>query len=132
MRISKNLTAFAASLLLAGAVFAANATEGKLRLYESVSVQGKQLAPGNYKVEWSGKGPDVRITIRNGKETLASVPAKVVPTTAKNSEDGYSAAKQPDGSNDLQTIFFHGTAFELQVSQQAVNGSSQPSTSGSN
>lgn len=132
MKMSKTLTAFAAALLMAAAVFGANATQGKLRLYEAVNVQGKQLPAGNYKVEWSGKGPDVQVTIVNGKETVATLPAKVVPTTNKNAEDGYSAAKQSDGSNDLQTIFFHGTSFELQVSQQAVNGAAQTSTSGNN
>jgi len=132
MKISRSLTAFAASLVLAGAVFAANAAQGKLRLYDSVSVQGKQLAPGNYKVEWSGNGPDVQVTIFSGKDTIATLPAKVVPTTAKNSENGYSAIKQADGSNDLQTIFFQGKTFELQVSQQAANGSSQPTATGSN
>ena len=132
MKIAKNLTALAAALLLAAAAFAANATQGKLRLYEAVSVQGKQLPAGSYKVEWSGKGPDVQVSIVNGKETVATLPAKVVPTTNKNAEDGYSAAKQPDGSNDLQTIFFHGTAFELRVSQQAANGAPQAGTAGSN
>jgi hypothetical protein len=132
MKMSRNLIVFAASLLFAGAALAANATQGKLHLYEAVSIQGKQLQPGNYKVEWNGKGPDVQLTILNGKETVATLPAKVVPTNNKNAEDGYSAAKQPDGSTDLQTIFFHGTAFEIQVSQQAVNSATQSGTTGNN
>lgn len=132
MKMSRNLTAFAASLLFAAAALAANATQGKLHLFEAVSIQGKQLQPGSYKVEWNGKGPDVQLTILNGKETVATLPAKVVPTNNKNAEDGYSAAKQPDGSNDLQTIFFHGTAFEIQVSQQAVNSTTQSGTAGNN
>lgn len=132
MKMSRNLTAFAASLLFAAAALAANATQGKLHLYEAVSIQGKQLQPGSYKVEWNGKGPDVQLTILNGKETVATLPAKVVPTNNKNAEDGYSAAKQPDGSNDLKTIFFHGTAFEIQVGQQAVNSTTQSGTTGNN
>ena len=132
MRISRNLTAFAAALLLAAAAFAASSTEGKLRLYESVNVQGKQVPAGTYKVEWNGSGPEVQVTIRNGKDAVATVPAKLVTTKTKNDSDGYSAAKQSDGSNDLQTIFFHGTTFELQVSQQAVSGAPQSGASGSN
>jgi hypothetical protein len=132
MKLSRSLTAFAAALFLAGAAFAGNASEGKLRLYESVSVQGKQLTPGTYKVEWTGKGSDVQVTILNGKGTIATLPAKVVATNTKNSNDGYSAAKQPDGSNDLRTIFFHGQAFELQVGQEAVNGAPQSGAAGSN
>ena len=132
MRISKNVTAFAAALFLTAAAFAASATEGKLHLYESVNVQGKQVPAGSYKVEWNGNGPDVQVTIRNGKDAIATVPAKLVTTNNKNESDGYSAAKQADGSNDLQSIFFHGTKFELQVSQQAVNSATQTGTSGNN
>ena len=133
MKISRNIVAFAAAaLFLAGGAFAANATNGKLRLYEPVSIQGKQLPVGNYKVEWSGSGPDVQVTILNGKDTVATVPAKVVPTTVKNSTDGYSSAKQPDGSNDLTSIFFRGTSFELKVAPESASSAPQPATSGSN
>lgn len=130
--MSRNLLAFAgASLLLGAAAFAGNITKRDLHLYESVSVQGKQLTPGDYKVEWSGTGPDVQVTILNGRDTVASVPAKVVPTDTKNNSDGYASAKQADGSSDLTSIFFHGERFELQVSQQAA-ATAQPGTSGSN
>lgn len=132
MKLSRSLTAVAAALFFAAGAFAANSTEGKLRLYDSVSVQGKRLTPGTYKVEWTGNGPDVQVTILNGKNTVATVPAKVVPSSAKNNNDGYSAAKQPDGSNDLRTIFFHGTAFELRLGQDAVNAAPQSGASGSN
>ena len=132
MKTSRSLTAFAAAIFLAAAAFAANATEGKLRLYESVSVQGKQLTPGTYKVEWNGKGPDVQVTILNGKDAVATLPAKVVATNTKNSNDGYSSAKEPDGSNDLRTIFFHGQAFELQLGQSAANAAPQSTATGSN
>ena len=132
MRMSRTLLSFVAVAMLAvtGAM-AASGTSGKLRLYETVTVQGKQLPPGNYKVEWSGSGSDVQVSILNGKETVATVPAKVAPT-AKNSTDGYSATKQADGSSDLTTIFFHGTSFELRVEPQSANNAQQPAPTGSN
>lgn len=133
MRISRRFIGFAgAMLLVAIGAFAANATKGTLHLYETVSVQGKQLPPGNYKVEWNGTGANVQVSILNGKDTVATVPAKVVSTNTKNNTDGYSAAKQSDGSNDLTTIFFHGTNFELQVGQESGAAAPQPATSGSN
>ena len=61
MRISRSFIGFAgAMLLVASGAFAPNATKGTLRLYETVSVQGKQLPPGNYKVEWNGTGANSR------------------------------------------------------------------------
>jgi hypothetical protein len=132
MKILRNSIAVAAGLLFAASVFAANATQGKLHLYEPVSVQGKQLAAGNYKVEWNGNGPEVQVAILNGKDTVATVPAKVAPTTTKNTEDGYSVTKEPDGSNGLATIFFHGKTFRLELNQQSASDAGQPGASGNN
>ena len=72
------------------------------------------------------------MSILNGKDTVATVPARVVPTNTKNNTDGYSAAKHSDGSNDLTTVFFHGTNFALQVGQQSGAAAPQLATSGSN
>lgn len=132
MKISRNVVALAAGVLLAGSAFAGNATRGSLHLYDTVTVEGKQLAPGNYKVEWTGSGPDVQVSILNGNNTVATLPAKVVSTTTKNESDGYSASKQTDGSNDLTSIFFHGQKFELQVAQQSAGATAQPAANGSN
>ena len=132
MKISRTCIPFAAAFLLAATTFAANATQGKLHLYEAVTVQGKQLPAGNYKVEWSGTGSAVQVAILNGKDTVATVSGKVAPTTNKNAEDGYSITKQPNGANDLSTIFFHGRAFQLELAQQASNGATQSGSSGSN
>src|ERR1700730_12041806 len=85
MRVSRNLFGLTvASLLLGISAFAAPATKGTLKLFDSVSVQGKQLAPGQYTVEWNGEGPNVELSITNGKGAVASVPARVVPVGAKN------------------------------------------------
>src|SRR3979490_769222 len=76
MRVSRNLFSVAlASLLLGASAFAAPATKGTLKLFEPVTVQGKQLAPGQYTVEWNGEGPNVQLTIASGKNEVANVPA---------------------------------------------------------
>ena len=133
MRVSRNLFGLTvASLLLGVSAFAAPATRGTLKLFDSVSVQGKQLAPGQYTVEWNGEGPNVELSITNGKEAVASIPARVVPIGAKNTASGYSSAKQQDGSTTLTNVFFQGKAYELQIGQQSATAAPQPGTSGSN
>jgi hypothetical protein len=133
MKVSRNLFSLAlASLLLGASAFAAPATRGTLKLFDSVSVQGKQLAPGQYTVEWNGEGPNVELSITNGKEAVASIPARVVPVGAKNTASGYSSAKQQDGSTTLTNVFFQGKAYELQIGQQSATAAPQPGTSGSN
>jgi len=132
MKLSRNLFSVAlASLLLGASVFAAPTTKGTLKLFEPVTVQGKQLAPGQYTVEWNGEGPNVQLSIASGKNAVATVPARVVPG-AKNATSGYSSTKQQDGSSSLTNVFFQGKAFELQIADQSATQGAQPSASGSN
>jgi hypothetical protein len=133
MKASRNLfTVALASLLLGASAFAAPATKGTLKLFEPVSVQGKQLAPGQYTVEVNGEGPNVELNIANGKQALASVPARLVPVSQKNRTSGYSSAKQQDGSSALTSVFFQGKSYELQIGEQSATAPQQPATSGSN
>jgi hypothetical protein len=128
MKGSRNLVTLAgASLLLAASAFAAGTGKGTLHLFESVDVQGKQLPPGDYKVEWNGEGPNVEVNITEGKKTVASVPAQLVTVAEKNTTDGYASKKSDDGKKALTEIFLHGRDFELRLGDQA---SAEPSHSG--
>jgi len=86
------------SLLLSVSAFAANTIKKSLHLYENVSVEGKQLTPGDYKVEWSGSGPDVKVDILKGRETVATVPARIISRGAANEQDGYELNTGKNGS----------------------------------
>lgn len=131
MKLSRNLFSLSlASLLLAAGAFAAPASKGTLKLFEPVTVQGKQLAPGKYTVEWNGEGPNVQLNIADGKNVTA-VPARIVPVSAKNRTSGYSSEKQQDGRSELTNVFFEGRAYQLQIGESAAQGG-QPAASGSN
>src|SRR5258708_8268093 len=127
MKGSRNLVTLAgASLLLAASAFAAGASKGTLHLYESVDVQGKQLPPGEYKVEWNGEGPQVDLNITSGKKTVASVPAQVETVSAKKRTDGYAATKYADGKNALTDILFLRKPSEIRFGAQDSAEASQP------
>src|ERR1700757_3961661 len=108
------LTFLAGALLFAAGAFAGEANKATLRLQEKVSVEGKQLAPGNYKLEWDGAGPDVQVNILRGKENVATVPAHLVEQPARNAQDAYSTNAEPDGSKALTGIYVGGKTFALQ------------------
>ena len=114
-----------ASVLLAVSAMAGTENKGTLRLFDNVNVQGKQLSPGTYKIEWNGAGPEVQVNIVDGKNTIATVPARVVPVTAKNKEDGYTADNE-NGTRTLKELFFHGKAYQLQIEAGSGAGTSQP------
>jgi hypothetical protein len=127
MKVTKLFTLLAgSSLLFSASVFAAN---GKKTLHfdTAVTVEGKSLAPGDYKFEWSGTGPDVKVNILKGKETVASVSARVVSLPVSNKQDGYSAAAAKDGSHSLTTLFFSGDKYDLQIGDATSATASQAS-----
>ena len=133
MKLSRNLfNVTLGSLLLATSAFAAPASEGTLKLFEPVTVQGKQLAPGKYTVEWNGDGPNVQLNIADGKNAVTAVPARIVPVSPKNQTSGYSSEKQQDGRSELTNIFFEGKAYQLQIGCEAASQGGQPAANGSN
>jgi hypothetical protein len=79
MKVSRLSTLLlGSSLLLSVSAFAGTTMKKSLHLYENVTVEGKQLSAGDYKCEWSGSGPDVKVNILKGKEIVASVSARIV------------------------------------------------------
>ncbi len=51
------------SLLLAASAIAGNTNKGTLQLTDTVTVGGKQLPAGKYRVEWAGSGATVEVSI---------------------------------------------------------------------
>ncbi len=121
------------SLLFAVSAFAGNTIKKSLHFSESVSVEGTKLAPGDYKVEWSGSGPDVKLNILKGKETVASVPARIVPESTSNNQDGYALTPGADGRQSLTVVFFTGEKYDLKIGQASNGNNTQGANpSGSN
>jgi hypothetical protein len=120
------------SLLLSASAFAGTSNKKTLHLYESVTIDGKQLAPGDYKFSWTGTGPDVTVDILKGKETVASVPAHIVSVPAPNKQDGYSSEAAKDGSHSLTTLFFSGDKFDLELGDASAKATPAAATTGSN
>src|SRR6266851_8149829 len=96
------------SLLLAAGAIAGNSNKGTLNVTETVTVGGKQLPAGKYQVEWAGSGSDVEVSISNGKDTIARVPAQVLPLKKAEAGSGYSTNTDQAGNKALTGIFFGG------------------------
>jgi hypothetical protein len=115
--ITKGLL-FGASLLLATSAFAGE--KATLKVYESVKVNGTTLAPGKYELAWEGTGSTVQVSIRQGANTLATVPAAVETAKAAPAGTGYSTKTEGDGTKSVSSIFFAGKKVSLNLDQQAV------------
>lgn len=122
MKVSKlAITLFGAALLFSVSAFAAESNKGTLRLGDKVTVDGTPLSPGNYKVEWDGTGPMVNVTLRQGKETVATFPAHLTQQPTENFNDAYGSASEPDGSKVLTTIYIGGKHYVLEVEQKEAH-----------
>ena len=103
------------SLLLAGGAVAGNTNRGSLQLDETITVGGQQLPAGKYEVEWAGTGSDVELSISKGRNTVAKLPAQLLPLQKAVPGNGYSTNADQSGNKVLTEIFFGGKKYELSI-----------------
>jgi hypothetical protein len=134
MKVTKLFTLLVgSSLLLSASTFAGNGNKKSLHLYESVTLDGKQLPAGDYRFEWTGTGPEVQLNVLKGKETVATVSAHIVPVSTPFRQDGYTASVGKDGTASVSQFFFSGDKFDLEIGE-ASSAKTAPAatTTGSN
>jgi len=110
-----------ASLLLASAAFAGE--KATVKVYEDVKVNGKTLPAGKYDVSWEGTGSNVQVSIRQGKETVTTLPAQVEASKSAPVSTGYATKKEGDGSTSITSVFFAVKKYVLNLDQQAAAAS---------
>jgi len=134
MKASRVLTLLlGSSLLLSASAFAGAINKKSLHLYQDVTIEGKQVPAGDYKVEWNGTGPDVRVNILRGKDSVASFSARVVSENIAHRDSGYTATAEKDGSQAVTQVFFSGEKFDLDLGQAAnASATSGSTTAGTN
>jgi siroheme synthase len=103
------------ALLLASSAFAG--TKSSLQLSNSVTLNGTTLKPGTYKVQWEGSGPNVEVSILQGKNVVAKAAAHLVQLQAPSSEDAAVTRKNASGPNSLAGLRFEGKKFALDLDQ---------------
>jgi hypothetical protein len=91
--------------LFALSAFAAGTTgKGNMFLSSGGQIGGKRLDPGDYKLQWTGDGNDIKVTVFQGKKEVVSAPAKLV-DRAENARDN-AVVKGDDGS--IKQVWFGG------------------------
>lgn len=101
------------ALLFASSAFAAS--KANMTLNHPTTVNGTQLKAGDYKLEWEGSGPDVQLSIVQGKNVVAKVPAKVVELNSKSANDAAVLKDNGNGTTSLTEARFAGKNFSLKI-----------------
>jgi hypothetical protein len=78
-------------------------------------INGAKLKPGEYKLEWEGNGPNVEVSIKQGKNVLAKVPGKVVDLSEPSHDNAAVLMKNNDGTRTLSGARFEGKKFALEL-----------------
>lgn len=103
------------ALLFASSAFAAS--KANMTLNHATTVNGTQLKAGDYKLEWEGSGPEVQLSIVQGKNVIAKVPAKIVELNSKASNDSAVLKSNSDGTTTLTEARFAGKNFSLKIGE---------------
>jgi hypothetical protein len=92
------------ALFSLSAFAAGTSGKGSMNLTSPAQLAGKQLSAGDYKLQWSGEGNDVKVTVLSGKKEVVTATAKVVErdTTARDN----AVVVSSDGN--IKQIWFGG------------------------
>ena len=116
-KISKGLL-LGLTLLLATSLFAAN--KGSLQVVDPLIVNGTQIAPGDYTVKWEGAGPTVELNILQGKNVIATVPARLVDLNHTPERNSAVTTVNSDGKKSLNEIRFSGRKYALAIGAETA------------
>jgi hypothetical protein len=116
MKASKSLF-LGLALLLATSAFAAN--KGSLTVQEPVMLNGTKLAAGDYKVQWDGNGPNVELSITQGKKVIAKVPAHMVDLDSPAQTDAAVVKNNGDGTKSLTEVRLSGKKFAFALGEES-------------
>ena len=90
-----------------------------VNLADQVVLAGKTLAPGQYKVEWQGNGPNVKANfVRSGK-TVLTAPAKVAQLKTKAPYDAVVERTRKNGAKTISEIEWNNQRQALMFGAQA-------------
>jgi hypothetical protein len=101
------------ALLLASSAFAV--TKASLNLQNPTTISGTKLKAGDYKLEWDGSGPNVEVSIMQGRNVLAKVQAKVVDLNSPSANNAAVVIRNNDGTSTLSGARFAGKKFALEL-----------------
>jgi hypothetical protein len=119
-KISKGLL-LGLAMLLATSAFAAN--KGSVQFTDPVTVNGKELAAGDYNLKWEGNGPNVEVNILRGRNVVATVPARMVEMD-RAVERNSVVTVDDSGRKSLSEIRFSGRKYALAIAGESAKAES--------
>jgi len=105
--------------LFAASAFAASANKQSLEINHAVTVNGTTLKAGDYKLQWEGSGPSVELSIMQGKNVVAKVPARIVELQQNAANNAAVTKDGGNGTTELSGARFQGKKYALEIGASA-------------
>jgi hypothetical protein len=113
---SKFLAIVLLSIAVPLGLFAASKNSANVTFSVPVSVAGKSIPAGDYKVEWQGDGAAVQVSFLQGKNIVVTAPATLV--EQKSDYDGAVETKEgADNSSLLEGIDWKNRSLVFQAAE---------------
>jgi hypothetical protein len=117
MKFARFVALIAAFTLLPLAIMVAKEkNQGKLQLTDPVQIGTTQLKPGNYKVEWTGTKPIVKVNFVQNDKTVASSSGRIIELSKPSPDDAVITKSAKSGqARRLEEIDFGNRTEALQI-----------------
>jgi hypothetical protein len=108
------------AILFASTALAAD--KGSMKVFDPTVVNGTQLAPGDYGLQWEGTGSNVQLKILQGKKVVATTSATLVQLNAPASQNMTSTRDTDNHAKALSGVSFRGKSYALAIGNQRSEG----------
>jgi flagellar basal body P-ring protein FlgI len=116
MKALQYLASFAIlALVVSVPAFAKDSNSGNFTLTDHVRVGSTALAPGNYKVQWSGPANNVKVEIMRHGKTVATTQGTIKNLPARSEQSAVVVKTLPDNTKALDQIEFNNRTQELVI-----------------
>jgi len=105
------------AMLFATAALAAE--KGSMKLFDPTLVNGVQLSPGDYALQWDGTGNNLQVRILQGKKVVATTAAALVQLKAPASQNMTSTRSAGNNAKALSEVEFRGKSYALAIGSDA-------------
>ena len=109
------------AILLTASLWAAAANSRTLSFRTAVSLNGAEMKPGFYLVEWVSHSPEATVTFKRNGQVVATAAGKWVDGEMKYPADAVVYSNNADGSHTLKELRFAGSKQVLVFNQVEVS-----------
>ena len=95
-------------ILLTASLWAAAANSRTLSFRTPVQLNGSQMQPGFYEVEWVSHSPEATVTFKRNGQVIATAAGKWVERESKSPADSVVYSNNADGTHTLKELRFGG------------------------